>query len=113
VQIRAEELDRCLMALAHQTRRQIVSQLSRGQMRLTDLAKGYPIALNTVSKHVRVLEQAGLVLRDVRGRNHVLSLNAKRVSAVRRWVDRATDEWSAKLFALEAHLERKRARQER
>ena len=88
----------------------MVSQLARGQMRLTDLARDYPVALNTVSKHVRVLEEAGIIQRKVDGRNHILSLNARRIAAIRRWINQTSNEWSSKLVALEAHLERKRAK---
>ena len=99
------QLDRCLMALSHATRRAIIDRLSAGETRVTDLAGELPIALNTVSKHIRTLEGAGLVRRRVEGRTHFLSLDRERLMAVRKWMEMATHEWSTRLAALEAHLD--------
>ncbi|HEY2556445.1 MAG TPA: metalloregulator ArsR/SmtB family transcription factor, partial [Diaminobutyricibacter sp.] len=63
-------------AISDPTRREILIRLSTADERVTDVARHFSISLNSVSKHVRVLEQAGLVSRSVQGRNHVLSLNA-------------------------------------
>lgn len=105
-----QELDRCLAALSHSTRREILTRLSRGPMKITELADVLPIALNTVSKHVRVLEGAALVRREVIGRNHQLTLDGTRLVAVQNWMATTTSRWTKGLAALEAHLDRKAGR---
>jgi DNA-binding transcriptional ArsR family regulator len=73
-------MDRVLGAIADPTRRAILARLAQADARVTELASAFPISLNSVSKHVRKLEDAGLVHRDIRGRDHVLSLNAAPLS---------------------------------
>ncbi|HEU4800966.1 MAG TPA: metalloregulator ArsR/SmtB family transcription factor, partial [Gemmatimonadales bacterium] len=68
-------LDRTLVALADPTRRAILEHLSTGEARVTDVAAPFPISLNAVSKHIRVLEHADLVRRRRRGREHFLTIN--------------------------------------
>jgi DNA-binding transcriptional ArsR family regulator len=70
-------LDHTLMALADPTRRAILQRLTRGDARVTELAKPFSMSLNSVSKHIRVLERARLVRRQRVGREHVLSFNRK------------------------------------
>ena len=72
------ELDRTLAALADPTRRAIVARLTAGDARVTEVAEPFEISLNAVSKHLKVLEGAGLVRREVRGREHWLSSTARR-----------------------------------
>ena len=69
------DLDQTLGALADPTRRAILERLSRGEARVTELARPFDISLNSVSKHIRRLELAGLVRRRRAGREHFLSLN--------------------------------------
>src|ERR671911_1962612 len=68
-------LDQTLMALADPTRRAILQRLSRGEARVTELARPFAISLNSVSKHIRVLERAKLVRRRRAGREHLMSFN--------------------------------------
>lgn len=93
-------LDRAFSALADPTRRAIVARLARGETRVTDVAAPFDMSLNAVSKHVQVLERAGLVRRERVGREHVLSLEAKPMKAVARWVSRYEKFWNTKLDAL-------------
>ena len=81
------QLDDTLVALADPTRRGILEQLSRGEARVTDLAAPYSISLNSVSKHIRLLERAGLVRRRVRGREHLLSFNAQPLDEAAVWIE--------------------------
>src|ERR1041385_851908 len=67
-------LDRVFSAVADPTRRAILEKLGRGPARVTEIARQFPVSLNAVSKHVMVLERAGLLRRDIQGRDHVLSL---------------------------------------
>ncbi len=103
-EITAEQLDQCLAALAHRMRRTIIDRLATSDARVTDLAADLTTGLNTVSKHVRILEDAGLIRRQVHGRDHMLSVEVHRLAAIRHWIDTATDGWTAKLTAIDAYL---------
>ena len=98
------DLDDTLIALADDTRRSILQRLSSGQARVTELAAPYPISLNSVSKHIRILERAGLVRRQVSGRDHFLSLDPKPLDDIAEWMVKMRDFWSGRLDALEAAL---------
>ena len=98
------DLDDTLIALADDTRRSILQRLSSGQARVTEVAAPYPISLNSVSKHIRILERAGLVRRHVSGRDHFLSLDPKPMNDITEWMVKARDFWSGRLDALEAAL---------
>ncbi len=80
-------LDNTMMALADPTRRAILNKLSAGEARVTELAAPFAISLNSVSKHIRVLERAQLVRRRRAGRDHYLSLNPKPLDAAAKWID--------------------------
>jgi DNA-binding transcriptional ArsR family regulator len=97
-------LDDTLIALADPTRRAILEHLSRGEARVTDIARPFAISLNSVSKHIRLLERAGLVRRDVRGREHVLSFNARPLDSAAEWIERHRAQWIGRLRALDALL---------
>ena len=71
---------------------------------MTDIAKDFPISLNSVSKHVQVLERAGLVRREVRGREHVCTLNAQALREASGWMEEVRTLWEARLDALERHI---------
>jgi DNA-binding transcriptional ArsR family regulator len=74
-----------LLALSDPTRRSILDRLAKGPARVGEIAAPYPMSLNAVSKHLKVLERAGLLRRVQRGRDHVLTLNAKPLREVARW----------------------------
>jgi len=98
-------LDRTFAALADPTRRAIVASLSRGPATVGKVARPFEISLYGVSKHVRVLERAGLVRREVRGREHHLRLRAAPLRAAARWAEEYAHFWEERLDALERHLE--------
>jgi DNA-binding transcriptional ArsR family regulator len=95
-------LDTVLAAVADPTRRAILDRLARGPARVTDVAAPFPISLAAVSKHVRVLEQAGLLRRSHKGREHTLELHAAPLRDVARWASRYQRFWTARLDRLEA-----------
>jgi DNA-binding transcriptional ArsR family regulator len=97
-------LDLAFAALADPTRRRIVSRLTRGEARVTDLAQPFHMSLNAVSKHVKVLERAGLVRRERLGREHYLHLRAAPLREVARWTSRYERFWNQRLDALEQFL---------
>lgn len=82
-----QHLGRTLAALADPTRRAILTRLLQGQARISELAAQFPISLNSVSKHVRVLERAGLVRRTIAGREHRLDFQRDSLAAAARWID--------------------------
>lgn len=97
-------LDRTLVALADPTRRAILQQLSKGEMRVTDLAQPFAISLNSVSKHIRMLERAKLVRRRREGREHLLSFNTQPLDEAAAWIATQRATWTARLDALDALL---------
>jgi DNA-binding transcriptional ArsR family regulator len=97
-------LDHTLIALADETRRSILKRLAAGEARVTEVAAPYDISLNSVSKHIRILERAGLVRRRVAGRDHFLALEPKPFDELSQWMARTREFWSARLDALEAAL---------
>lgn len=104
-------LDATFAALGDPTRRAILARLQDSDARVTDIASEFPISLNSVSKHIRMLERAGLLRRSVRGREHMLSLNAEPLAEAVAWMEHYRRFWEARLGALEAYvLARKRKR---
>jgi DNA-binding transcriptional ArsR family regulator len=101
-------MDKVLGAVSDSTRRAILARLSTGDARITEVAADFPISLNSVSKHVRKLERAGLVRRDVRGRDHVLSLNAAPLAEAAAWIAHYQRFWEDRLEALDRFATRKK-----
>jgi DNA-binding transcriptional ArsR family regulator len=97
-------LDRVYAAIADPTRRAILAQLAQGDINVGDLAARFPMSLNGVSKHVKVLERAGLLRREVRGRVHQLQLRSEPLREAEEWFQRYRAFWTARLDALERHL---------
>ena len=100
-------LDAVFGAMADPTRRAILRRLARGEARVTDVAAEFIISLNSVSKHVRMLERAGLVARTVKGREHLLALNPAPMDEAARWIDQHRRFWEASLANLENFVTRK------
>jgi len=101
---RSEVLDRTYGALAQARRRTMLAMLRSGPLRVTDMAKPFAISLAAVSKHVGVLESAGLVTRSVTGRDHLLSLEPGPLVEARDWIEVYRDFWEERLDALDLHL---------
>jgi DNA-binding transcriptional ArsR family regulator len=98
------DLDRTYAALANETRRAIVARLVAGDARVTDVAQPFATSLAAVSKHITVLERAGLVRRRVVGRTHWLSLDPEPLGEAEAWIERTREFWSGRLDALDALL---------
>jgi len=101
-------LDALFGAVADPTRRAILARLALKDARVTDIAKDFPISLNSTSKHIRILERAGLVRRTVLGRDHLLSLNGARFVEAAQWIDHYRRFWDERLAALDSFVTRKR-----
>ena len=98
------DLDRTLTALADPTRRAILQRLSQGEARVTELARPFAMSLNSVSKHIRMLERAHLVRRRRKGREHFLSFNPQSLDEAAAWIETQRAFWTARLDALEREL---------
>lgn len=100
-------LDRAYSALADSTRRRLLEALREGDARISDLAAPLPMTFAGVSRHIGVLEAAGLVQREVRGREHWVSLKQDGLTMAQQWMTEQTDFWSSRADALAARLRRK------
>jgi DNA-binding transcriptional ArsR family regulator len=96
-----DRLSPILSAVADPTRRAIIDRLARGPSRVTDVAGRFPMSLNAVSKHLKVLESAGLIRRERRGREHQVALNARPLQEVARWAHRYERYWTERLDRLD------------
>jgi DNA-binding transcriptional ArsR family regulator len=100
-------LDRTYAALADPTRRALVVALRDGEARITDLAAPLPMTFAGVSRHIGVLETAGLVKREVRGREHWVSLQPDALTLAERWIGEQTSFWARRAEALAQRLGRR------
>lgn len=104
------ELDRVFMALSDSSRRTIIAQLAEhGELSVGDASAGLDLSPAGITKHVKVLEDARLVVRRVEGRRHVLSLESQRLQLAEDWIDRYRTFWTnsiERLAALAADVER-------
>jgi DNA-binding transcriptional ArsR family regulator len=99
------QLDDVFVALADETRRAILARLSAGEARVTEVAAPFDISLNSVSKHIRILERAGLVTRRRSGRDHYLSLDPRPLSEASDWLQSRQRFWADGVQRLQALLD--------
>jgi DNA-binding transcriptional ArsR family regulator len=99
-----DALSAVFRALSDPTRRRMLRRLARGERSVGELAKPFRMSLAAASKHVKVLERAGLVRRTVRGRTHHCRLEAGRLARAQRWIAFYQRFWSERLDALDALL---------
>lgn len=105
----APDLDRLFSALADPTRRAILARLAaEGEATISDLARPFAMSLPAISKHVRVLEGAGLLQREVRGREHRCRLEPRPLKDAVDWLADYRRYWEAQFDALGRYLERQR-----
>ena len=96
-----DDLDRLFLALADSSRREIVSTLAqRGALSVGEASAGLDLSPAGITKHVKVLEDAGLISRRLDGRRHVLSLEADRLLLAEDWIDRYRTLWNTSLNRL-------------
>lgn len=101
----ADPLSQALAAVAHPVRRELLDRVRAQPCRVTDLAADFPISLPAVSRHLRVLETAGLVSRTVEGRDHFIAGRPDGWSEISDWVEAQTRDWTFRLAALKQVLE--------
>jgi DNA-binding transcriptional ArsR family regulator len=111
VEYSAKVLDRTFGALADPTRRRILTQLAKGVECVTNLARPHAMSLAAVSKHLIVLERAGLVKRRRDGRVHSLALEAKPMQEAQAWLDRYRKFWEGNLDQFEKYLDKLREKE--
>ena len=103
---RSARLDAVFSALADPTRRALLESLAAGDKSIGELAAPFDMSLEAVSKHVRVLERAGLVQRSIRGRTHICRLDARPMHGGLEWIRHYEKFWNQRLDALDDLLRR-------
>ena len=98
-------VDAVFSALGDPTRRRIVERLARGRQTISEVSTGFTMSQPAVSKHVKILEQSGLVEREIMGRVHHLRLSPKAMEAASSWIEAQRRYWNAALDRLDAYLE--------
>jgi DNA-binding transcriptional ArsR family regulator len=87
-----------------------LERLRGGGLTVTELAEPYPMSLNAVSKHIKTLEKAGLIRREINGREHSCHLEAGQFEHALNWMSYYTSFWGERMNSLEKHLLQKRKR---
>lgn len=103
----APQLNRVFAALADPTRRAILRALTRRPATINEIAKPFPVSLNAISKHVMVLERAGLLQREIKGRQHHCRIEARPLREAEAWLQHYRQFWEHRMDALEAYVERR------
>ena len=106
VKYQSTTLNRTFAALADPTRRRILAHLARGDKCVTHLARPHAMSLPAVSKHLRILEKAGLLRRRRYGRVHQMQLDGKPLKEAAQWVEEYRKFWEGSLDRLAAYLEK-------
>jgi DNA-binding transcriptional ArsR family regulator len=104
--VRYSTLDRTFAALSDPTRRHILDRLAEGPATLGELARPFDITLPGLMKHVRVLEKAGLVVTEKKGRTRECRLGSEQLDDAARWIAAHRGRWERRLERLEGYLER-------
>ena len=104
VELHPPRLDAVFHALGDATRRQMLRDLTRGERTVSQLAEPFAMSLAAASKHIKALENAGLIHREVRGRTHLCRLEAARLAEANAWLRRYERFWNENLDALESLL---------
>ncbi len=103
-----DELDRVFAALADATRRDILGRLGAGDATVGELAEPYDISLPAISRHLRVLQEAGLVTRTAHAQWRTNHLRTEPLDAARGWIDHVTHLWEGRLGRLDTYLKEKK-----
>lgn len=111
--VQVDQLSNVLIALSHPTRRTIIGQLANGPARFLDIAKSFDTALNAVTKHLKLLDRAGLIERQRRGREVYISLRGEPLREVAEWVHEYERFWNERLDRFQQHFKDKRDKEKR
>ncbi len=100
-----QSLDKVFLALSHPVRRQILARLAQDAATVTDIAEPFELSLNAISKHLKTLEKAGLIQREVLGREHYCKIRTKPLEEVSRWLAAYYQGfWTGRLEAMEREI---------
>jgi DNA-binding transcriptional ArsR family regulator len=110
VELGAPQLDIVFHALGDTTRRQMLRDLTGGERTVGQLAEPFAISFQAASKHIKALEKAGLVRREVRGRTHLCRLDPGPLASAHQWLSFYERFWTDRLDALERLLRTEDAR---
>jgi DNA-binding transcriptional ArsR family regulator len=105
-----DNLSTVLGAISHPSRRAILHRLTQGPARVTEIAAPFDMSLNAVSKHLKVLEGAGLVDREVQGRDHLIRFRGEPLRLVSQWVHVYERFWSQRLDRLEHYFKQEKGK---
>ena len=108
-----DQLSDVLTAISHPTRRAIIGQLANGPARFLDIAKPFDTALNAVTKHLKLLERAGLIEREKRGREVFISFRSEPLREVAGWVHEYERFWNQRLDQFEEHFRNKKKKEKK
>src|SRR5215470_16453754 len=103
-----DPLSDVLTAISHPTRRAIIAQLARGPARFLDVARPFDTALNAVTKHLKLLERAGLIERRKQGREVFISFRGEPLRAAAGWVHEYERFWNERLDVFEQYFRGKK-----
>lgn len=110
VELQAPQLDTVFHALGDATRRQMLRDLAAGERSVGQLAEPFSISLAAASKHIKVLETAGLIRREVKGRTHMCRLEPGPLASAHEWLGYYERFWTSRLDILESLLRAEGAR---
>ena len=103
-----DQLSNVLTAISHPSRRAMIGQLATGPARFTDVAKPFDLSLNAITKHLKLLERAGLISREKQGREVFISLRPEPLGLVSGWVHEYEKYWNERLDRFEGFFKDKR-----
>ena len=103
-----DQLTNVLTAISHPTRRAIIEQLANGPARFLDVAEPFDTALNAVTKHLKLLERAGLIKREKRGREVLISFRGEPLREVAGWIHHYERFWNERLDQFEYYFKDKK-----
>jgi len=104
VELRAAQLDTIFHALGDRTRRRMLRELAGAELTVSQLAEPFAMSLAAASKHVKALENAGLIRREVRGRTHLCRLDPRPLASAHHWLSFYERFWTERLDVLERLL---------
>jgi DNA-binding transcriptional ArsR family regulator len=106
--VKSQPLDQTFSALSDPTRRAMLERLSLGPATISELAAPARMSLPGVLKHVRILEEADLVVSEKRGRSRECRLGSARLDDATRWIEWYRGRWDRRLDGLEAYIEKRK-----
>ena len=100
----SQTLDDVFLALGHPVRREILVRLAQGSATVTDIAEPFDLSLNAISKHLKILERANLIQREVIGREHYCRISTEPLEEISNWLTYYQSFWTSRFDAMEQEL---------